>query len=1028
MQNYLNVLPMEKLIKLLCVTLLVFISNVSFAQQSLVTGTVTDVNGEGIPGVTVVVKGTTNGTSTDVSGAFSLSVSSGDIIVFSFIGMSSKEIVFSGQSELNITLEQDLIQVDDVVVTALGIRRDKKALGYAVQDVKSEDLMKTSDPELVSALQGKIAGVSINQSGSGAGGSARIEIRGASSLSDNNSPLWVIDGIPFDDSQNGEAGIWGGIERAGAAFDINPNDIESVSVLKGPNAAALYGSRAGNGVIVITTKRGTRGAGLGIEYSGSVTMSEVAYMFDFQDQFGQGSGGVYDKNSTVSWGPKFEGQSLESWTGEVIPYEAEKNRIEDFCRTALSQSHSVSFTGGNEDGSFRASVGKDITNGIYEGHTIEKLNFDLKADYDINNWLNIDTKLSYFLTEGQERPGMGYYSVTAYFADMPVNIRNQDLAPGYNIIGGRHVEKLYTTANANFRNPYFLLAQESNNDSRYRTFGYMAANIQFSADLKLRVKYGLDFYRLGIESAYLYSDNVAPNGRPQIFTDENFFKEENTEFLLTYNKVAGDFDFGLNFGGNRMSRSSELLNASSGLLPDEGYYFLGYGTNVTATESFSNEEVQSLYGFAQVGYKSMWFLDLTARNDWSSTLPVENNSYFYPSVSLSAIISEMIELPSWLNFTKVRGSWAQVGKATDPYSTSQVYTVNKYNFNLLNGNVPNKLVNKDLKPEISSSSEIGLDLRMFNGRIGVDFTYYNEQTKNQILAIATDQSTGYSQRLINAGLISNKGIELMLKTTPVKLKDFSINVDINFAKNKTMVEKLDDNLKVFSFGAINNGVAVVGIEGEMMGDIKGRTYKRDASGNLIIGADGLPLKNEGSSVIGNIQPDWTGSALLGVNYKGISLNALVSIQQGGDIFSATEQGAVGAGTADRTTLNNRMSTFVEGVNEAGGVNDVMVSAQNYWGTVAGIDEEFIYDASYMKLKELSLGYTFSQELLGKMANNPIRSLRLSFVGRNLLYFYKNTPGTIPDASAYSSAYVAQAFDFSPVPSTRTYGFSLNVGF
>lgn len=1018
---------MEKLIKLLGVACLLFTMSISWAQQSTVTGKVTDESGMGIPGATIKVKDATIGTITDSEGKYQLQVENGVTLVFSYVSMSPQEIVYRGQKELNVILLQDNVILDEIVVTALGIRREKKALGYAVQDVKADEIKATNDPQLISALQGKIAGLKISESGAGVGGSSRVEIRGASSLSDNNSPLYVIDGIPFDDSKNGGAGIWGGIERAGAAFDINPNDVESVSVLKGPNAAALYGSRAGNGVIIITTKKGARGTGLGIDYSGSVTMSDAAYFLNTQDQYGQGSEGVYDKNSTVSWGPKFNGQQFESWTGEVIPYEAQKDRIRNFVNSGVSQNHSVAFTGGNENGSFRTSIGKDVTNGLFDGHKIDKLNFDFKADYDVNKWLNIDTKFSYFLTEGNERPGMGYYSIMAYYNGIPMNIRNEDLAPGYDIISGRHVEKLYTTANANYRNPYFLLAQESNRDERYRTFGYFAGNIKFSDDLKLKLKYGLDFYREETESSYLYADNVSSQ-RPEYYSNEGFFKEENAEFLLSYNKSVTDFNISLNAGGNRMVRSSESLNAQSGLLPDEGYYFLGYGTNVTANELFSDEEVQSLYGFGQVGYKSMLFLDLTARNDWSSTLPIDNNSYFYPSVSFSAIVSEMTTMPAWMDFAKVRASWAQVGKATTPYSISQVYTVTKYNFNLLSGNPPQILVNKNLMPEISSSFELGFDVRMFMGRIGLDFTYYNEQTKNQILAIATDQSTGYYQKLINAGLITNSGVEIMLKTSPIKRKDFSVDLNFNFAKNVTLVKELDDNLKEYVFGGINNGVQLVGTEGELMGDIKGRTYRRDAAGNLVVGSDGLPTWSEERSVIGNIQADWTGSGMLGVNYKGFGFNALVFVQQGGDIFSVTEQGAVGSGNSVRTIANDRIPIFVEGVTEAGEMNTEMVSAQEYWGAVASIDEEFIYDASHMKLREVALSYTFTRNQLQKLPNSFIKSARIALVGRNLFYFYKHTPGTVPDASAYASTYAAQAFDFTPVPSTRTFGFSLNVGF
>ncbi|MGV8827292.1 MAG: SusC/RagA family TonB-linked outer membrane protein [Breznakibacter sp.] len=993
----------------------------------VIKGTVRDNTGEPLPGATVSIKGKTVGTITDIDGKYQLNASVGDILIYNFIGMQPQEVTFTGQEDINISLKPQDVEVKEVVVTALGIKREKKALGYAVQDIKAEELMAGNDTQVASALQGKVAGVNISQSGAGIGGSSRIEIRGASSMSDNNSPLWVIDGIPFDDTQKGEASIWGGVERAGSAFDLNANDIESISVLKGANAAALYGSRAGNGVILVTTKKGTRGKGLGIDYSGGVNISTIAYTLDLQDQYGQGNNGVYNPNGTMAWGPRLDGSSVLSWTGETIPYSADTDKLKEFTRTGVSHNHSVAFNGGNDQGSFRASVGKDINNGIYEGHKIERTNFDFRSDYDVNNWLNIDTKFAYFLTEGENRPEMGAYSYVSYFNNMPINIRSSDLKPGYVIRNGKHVETLYTTTNANYRNPYFMINQMKNNDERYRTFGYLATNIKFTNALKLKLKYGLDYYRQAIQSKYLYGDNVNAN-RPDYNTSEEFFREENSEFLLSYNKKAGDFDFSINAGGNRMVRYSKTLQSHSGLLPDEGYYFLGYGTNITSEEDIREEEVQSIYGFGQVGYKNYLFLDITARNDWSSTLPADNNSYFYPSLSLSGVVSDMTELPQWISFLKLRTSWAQVGKAADPYSTSQVYKIEKGDFNQLKGKVPEIMVNKNLKPELSTSTEAGIDARLFNNRIGLDFTYYNERTKNQILQIETDQSTGYSYKLINAGLIINSGFEMMLKTTPVKMTDFTLDVDFNFAKNKTTVDRLDGFLKEYSFGSINSGVELVGIEGEKMGDIKGTTYVYHANGKLVVDADGLPIKSSKKEVIGNIQPDWTGSAMISAKYKNLSFNALVSIQQGGDIFSATEQLAVAAGTADRTTMNNRMSFFVDGVTADGGKNNEIVSAQAYWTAVSKIDEAFIYDASHMKLKEISLGYSLPSRLLNRLPQSFIKNVRMSLVGRNLFYFYKNTPGTIPDGSAYSSAYAAQAFDFSPVPATRTYGFSLNVGF
>ncbi|RZT91863.1 TonB-linked SusC/RagA family outer membrane protein [Ancylomarina subtilis] len=1004
-------------------------ATLTVATQKLITGVVTEENGTSLPGVSIVIKGTTQGTVSDIDGKFEISIpNESSILVFSFIGMLTQEITVSSQSELNIVMLADTKQMNEVVVTALGIKREKKALGYAVQDVKADELTQTGNSDLVSSLSGKVAGVQINQSGGGVGGTSRIEIRGASSLSGNNAPLWVVDGVPFDDGNSRDGSVWGGTSRAGGAFDLNPEDIESISVLKGPNAAALYGERGGNGVVLVTTKKGTRGKGLGISYSGSFTFSEAAYMLDLQNKYGQGTKGEYDNTNTSSWGPEMNGQMFESWTGETIAYEAQKDRLKDFTRTGVAQKHNVSFTGGNDKGTYRVSLGKDIMNGIYEDHKVEKTTFDLRADYDINEWLNIDTKLSYFLTEGNERPEIGNYSYVSYFNSMPMNIRNQDLAPGYNIVGGKHVEKLYTTPNAGNRNPYFLQAQTTNHDEKNRTFGYVAANIKLTSDLKAKFKYGMDFYQFSSLEGYLYADNVDAS-RPNYSPSQSNFKEENYEFLLSYNKdINEDFTIGLNVGANNMNRYHKILNATSGRLSSEGDFFLGAGSNIKASEGITESEVRSIYGFGQIAYKNVLFLDFTARNDWSSTLTAADakfdNSYFYPSFSLSGIVSEMVDLPEFITFTKLRGSWAQVGKATTPYNTSQSFKIENWNFGLSRGMVASTQVIKDLKPEISTSWEVGADMRFLNNRIGLDFTYYNEETKNQILPAPTVQSSGYDLRLINAGLITNKGIELMLTTVPVKTNDFRLGIDFNFAKNEGILEKLAPGIPEYDLG-----MGVMALPGEKLGVIRGSIYNRTESGEIIVDANGLQTTAQGDDhILGNIQADWTGSINLNAEYKGFFLSALMSIQEGGDIISTSEQSAVSSGTAARTTENNRMALFVDGVTADGGANNVMISAEEYWRELSKVDEEFIYDASHMKLKELAIGYNIPKSILNKIPHSPVKTARFSVVGRNLFYFYKHTPGTAPDASAYSSSLAAQAFDFSPVPATRTYGFSLNVGF
>ena len=559
----------------------------SMKAQTMVSGTVIDPSGIPLPGVNVTEKGTANGASTDFDGNYSLNVSSSSTLVFSYVGFVSQEVVVGNQKTINITLVESLEALDEVVVTALGIKKEKKALAYAVQEVDSETITTAANPNVTSALQGKAAGVNITNSG-GITGKPRIDIRGASSLSGNDQLLWVIDGVPFStqDFTTDAQDLFGGNSNGGGFLDINPDDIETMSVLKGGPAAALYGARGGNGVVLITTKSGKRSQGLGISYTGSTTFSEASFFLDTQRDYGQGIDGVYDPNSRVSWGPRFDGVERVAWTGESLPYQSESNLLEDFTRTGVSTRHAVTFTKGSEDGNFKVLVSKDDTQGIFEGQALERLNFDFKANYDINPWLNVDAKVSYINTQGFQRPTIGRYSFVSFFNGMPANIRTRDLSPGFVFEDNKTKEILFgpsavltENANADNRNPYFLQTQTFNRDQRNRSFGYLATNVKFSDALSLKVKYGLDIYRYEQISGARFEDQIFFNNTPSINTSESFFKEENAEFLLSYNKdLNEDFTLGISAGGNQMRRGVESLNASSGKLGSiSGFSATGLG-------------------------------------------------------------------------------------------------------------------------------------------------------------------------------------------------------------------------------------------------------------------------------------------------------------------------------------------------------------------------------------------------------------------------------------------------------------------
>jgi TonB-linked SusC/RagA family outer membrane protein len=1016
---------------------MILFSTCAWAQKVNLGGTVVDDKGEPLPGVTVIVKGTQEGVVTNIDGKFNIATEKKTAFIFSYVGYTSKEVPIGKATQYHVVLEESSVALGDVVVTALGIKREKKSLGYAVQDVKADELTKAGSSDVTSALQGKVAGLSINSSGTGTGGSAKVVIRGNSSLADNNEPLWIVDGVPYDNSTTTGNYQWGGYDRAGGAFDLNPEDVESISVLKGPSAAALYGSRAGNGVILVTTKKGGKNESLGVTYTYKMSVSPVAYSLDLQDTYGQGTNGVYSSTAQSSWGEEMTGQQITAWwdNTQTTTYSVQEDLMKNFYRSANTQSHNISISGGNEQSSFRASLGNDYMKGNIPGQTVQKTSFDVVTKHNVNKYLDVDIKANYVNTVGRNRPLLGYYSTMYYLYTMPRNIQLSDLKEHKFdaddlATNNNYSEDNWTTPNASYRNPYFLLAQENNKDSKNKFFGYAQATINLSSDLKLKIKQGLDYSDTQYKYVYNYEDAVEANWPMMEMTKETF-KEMNSEFLLNYNKQIKDFSLGVSVGGNRMHTKTESIYGGSGQFSVTGAAYLSLGTSQTTSNDIYEKEINSLYGFMNLGYKNFLYLDITARNDWSSTLPSSNRSYFYPSFSLSGLITEALDTygisypKNIITYGKVRASFAQVGKDTDPYQLQQSYSTSVGGFSLLYASEPTTLSNVNLKPEIATSYEFGTEWKFFGNRVGFDLTYYNTITKNQVLDIPYIYSAGYTSQTANVGKISNKGLELTLSGTAVKTKNLSIDLIANFAKNTTRVDELDSSVDMYEFGSLNNGLKIVAIEGDKLGEIYDYGYKKDTNGNKIIGSDGLPEQSDSQGVLGCIQPDFTGSFALNANYKGIYLSALFAFQKGGDVYSYTEASASWAGVAKCT--EDRADKVISGVLESGSVNTQSVTAQNFWqnGITA---EQFIYDASYLKLKEISLGYNFPKKLLKSLTHSVLDNFKVALFGSNLLYLVKHTPGTTPDGSAMSSNIFSQAIDFSPVPNTSTYGLTVNIGF
>ena len=925
---------------------------------------------------------------------------------------------------------------DDTVYTALGISREKNHLGYTIQDVKSEALNRAGSTTVTDALQGKIAGLLISKCGTGIGGSTRVILRGVSSLSDNNAPLFVVDGIPYDTSSHNDykdAGLWGGIDLGDGTFDINPEDIESISVLKGPAAAALYGSRGGNGAIIITTKKGgANDKAIGVTYTGKFSLSAASYFPKLQNSYGQGSRGEFQANTSGSWGAGLSASTTNpAWwdASETAVYQGEANPYREFFRTGNTLSHSLTITGG-KDNPWRLSFGRDDNQSVNRPTSINKSSVDLVTRLEATKWLHFDIKANYVRTEGNNRPYLGLYGVPYYITTLPRSIRMSDLEayaidePAASIGEVAHIN--WYGPYADYQNPYFIQAQYNNQDVRNKFFGMGKMTVDFSKRLHLSVKEAYSWVDLQTKEWYPYTDPVFTSTSPEVEMRKNTRIESNLEGLLSYNDHFGDFDLGLSAGGNIMHVKEEGLYGDGKKIPIAGAMFISAGAQ-SASNSVYEKEIQSLYAFANAGFKNFIFMDLTARNDWSSTLPKGRRAYFYPSVGASWIITGMMDEigvaynKDILNFGKLRASWAHVGKDTEPYQLANVYGRTNDAHNLTTITMGTTLANADLKPEISNSWEVGTEWRFFKNRLGVDVAYYNSTTKNQLMMVPVPYSSGAENKWINAGTVKNQGVELQLNGDIIRTKDITLGASLNFARNVNKIIELyhDSNTGInvdrYELGHMSGsaGVYVYAVEGESVGSIYGTAYTRDEDGNIQMNND-LPV-SEKDVFLGSIQPAFTGSFGLDFAWKQFSAYALLTFRKGGKIFSVTEYSAARAGTAKRT--ENR-DNFI--------FNGTKVDAQDFWTSAPA--EEFIYDASFLKLGELSFGYSLSDKFLERYTAGIVKSARFSLFGSNLLYFIKHTPGTTPDASSTDTSTYASAFDMCPYPNTRNFGVSLTIGF
>ena len=1023
-------------------------------QTETVTGKVTD-GSEPIIGASVMVKGTKGaGAVTDLDGNFELNVRPGTLIEVSYVGYKSQ--VLKARKGMTIVLKEDEKSLDEVVVTALGIKRDRKALGYGVGEVKGDELKKAKETNVINSLAGKVAGLVVSQTAGGASGSTRVVLRGNTEMTGNNQPLYVVDGVPLDNTNFGSAGTNGGFDLGDGISSINPDDIESMSVLKGPAASALYGSRASHGVILITTKKAAKDK-MSVEYNGSLTFdTQLAKWNNTQKVYGMGSNGKYSidavSNTNKSWGPKADGTNmLKYFDGVERPYLIIPDNVSDFFRTGLTASNTavVGMNNGktgvrftftdmrNKDIVPKTHMSRDIFN-LRANTTMGKIDFDFSANYTREYVKNRPA-----LGDSKSNVGKNLMTLaTTYnqawlrtYQDEDGNYSNWNGMDPYNV------------------NPYWDLYKNFNNSSKdlLRMTGKAVWNV--TKHFRLQATLGGDL------NWFTFNDFKAPTtpgfeaGRLQISNFRN--RMYNFELLALYNNTWGKFDFNATAGGNiyRVNNQTTVTTAQDMQIRDVVTLM---SFNETSIEPSSyRKRINSLFGSASIGWNHLLYLDATLRGDQSSTLPTSNNVYVYPSFSGSFVFSELLKANRILPYGKLRMSWAQVGSDTDPYQLGLVYTKSKYTYpgytiGYINNNV---IPNKDLKPTKTNSFEIGLETKFLNNRLGLDVTYYTQKSKNQIMSMATSWTSGYNYRLINAGEIDNRGVEITLNTRPVQTKDFAWDLNFNFSKNSNKVVRLVDGMDMFELEKASwLDVQVAAKVGENFGSIVGPDFKRNDAGQVLIDpSTGLPEYDKSNHVLGNASWDWTGGVTTTLSYKNLSLNAIFDVKVGADLYSMSERAAYESGKA-KATLQGRDEWYrSEEQREAAGVakgmsnwtptggfvapgvidngdgtyrpNDIKINPEDYWMSVCrNAPSMFIYDNSYIKCRELTLTYQVPTAWL----HNWVKALSVSFVARNPFIVWKNIPDIDPDSNYNNTT--GMGLEYGSLPSRKSYGFNVNIKF
>lgn len=1005
-----------------------------FAQVS-VRGTVTNSEGEPIIGANVSELGSNNGTVTDFDGNYQLKVGANAILEFTYTGYISQKFTVGVQTIINVTLFEG-VALSEMIVTALGISREKKSLTYAAQTIQGGQLTQVREANFVNTLQGKVAGLVVTNAASGVGGATRVILRGNRSIQSSNNALFVVDGVPVDNSTPGQVGNdFGGYNGSDGVANINPDDIESINILKGAAASVLYGSRAANGVMLITTKKGSAGA-ISVDVNSVAQFDAPLTLPNLQNEYGQGNGGVFGARSSASWGPKMNNQPLTDWTGKSQNMVPQPNNVSDFFQIGTSFNNSVGIKGGSEKVQSYFSFTNNQVSGIVPGNTLDRNTLNLRISANLSKKFSTDAKVTYVnqMLNNKLRSGEESSEVMNLYKT-PRSIRNKDMQ-NYQSEAG---VPTYWTYSSVYMNPYWTINRTSADEERTRTTGLVSATYRINEDMKILARVSLDQYTDRGENTF-YDNTLLFAGMGGTF--QKYFrqvKERNSELLLIGNKkLNSKVKLSYTFGIADVARKSDFTQTSANGLLVPNKFDLGFARNLAVGTGFVERDLQSVFGSVQVCLNDYLYFDVTARNDWSSTLPAPH-SYFYPSLGLTSVLSDIVELPNFINFAKLRGSYTRVGNDAAPYLLTQTYSFSQGGTGGFINRDGTQAIG-DLKPELTTSLEFGFDGRFFENRLGLDVTFYKTNSINQLLSLPLAPASGFSNQYINAGNIENAGVELTLTGSPIKKNDFNWDVTLNYARNINSIVSLHPDIKqtLLSSG-YGRTAGVLVKEGGAYGDLYAEGWARTPSGQFIMDGAGKPVVSSSQEFLGNFNPKFTLGLNNAFSFGKISLNVLVDARIGGVMTSGSDASLAFDGSLAYTTAYREGGWVIPAVTLSNNEyipNTTPVNAETFWTTVSNgrysWGQVFTYDATNVRIREIAVGYDFN------INSQYVKRAKLSIVARNLFFLAKGNaivdiPGIPtrkmwfdPDVNLGAGNY--QGVEYGTLPSARSIGLNLSVSF